>query len=99
MRTGRRAGALSPTCAALVALALSSAARAEPFDDVASVLQGRCVECHNPSGAKGGLDLTPRTGALGGGDSGPAIDARAASESLLLKRVLAGEPAAKQKRA
>lgn len=70
---------------------LCATARGEPFDDFASVLQTRCVECHNPSGAKGGLDLTTRSGALRGGDSGPAIDSRDLGESLLLKRVFAGE--------
>jgi len=37
------------------------------------VLSAKCVTCHRPGVAKGGLDLTTRQGMLRGGDSGPAL--------------------------
>ncbi|MEW4528205.1 PSD1 and planctomycete cytochrome C domain-containing protein [Maioricimonas sp. JC845] len=40
---------------------------------VAPLLESRCVECHNSEDASGGLNLQTRTGAMTGGDSGPAI--------------------------
>ncbi len=40
---------------------------------LAPLLANHCLECHNPSDRKGGLDLTSATGASTGGDSGPAI--------------------------
>jgi mono/diheme cytochrome c family protein len=58
---------------------------------VRRVLAETCVGCHNPDQKKGGLDLTRRAGAIRGGDSGPAVDAEAPAESLLLQKVDAGE--------
>jgi hypothetical protein len=57
-----------------------------------SVLLARnCLECHNGSDRKGGLDLTRRDGALSGGDSGPAIVPGSAEASLLVRRIEARE--------
>jgi mono/diheme cytochrome c family protein len=62
-----------------------------PEERVALLLARNCLECHNASDHKGGLDLTQREGALSGGDSGPAIKPGEPAESLLIERVAAGE--------
>lgn len=40
---------------------------------VEPLLQQHCTECHNPTKAKSGLDLTSLQGMLRGGDRGPAV--------------------------
>ena len=48
--------------------------------------------CHNASEQAGGLDLTTRSGALAGGDSGePAYLETSPDDSVLLQRIAAGE--------
>ena len=59
--------------------------------DAPALLAEKCLKCHNADTRKGGLDLSSRTGALGGGDSGPALEPGRAGESLLIERVAAGE--------
>ncbi len=59
--------------------------------DVAVVLARNCLECHNASDHKSGLDLTRREQALIGGDSGPAFKLADRANSLFLKRIDAGE--------
>jgi hypothetical protein len=49
-----------------------------------------CLGCHNPSEARGGLDLTRRDGLFNGGKSGPAVVAGKPRESLLIERITAG---------
>src|SRR5579872_823645 len=44
-----------------------------PDAAVAVVLARNCLECHNASDRKGGLDLTRRERSLAGGDSGAAL--------------------------
>lgn len=62
------------------------------FDrELAPLLAARCLGCHNPSERKGGLDLTSRTGALQGGESGAAVVPGNPEESLLIRRLRAGE--------
>jgi mono/diheme cytochrome c family protein len=59
-------------------------------NSVAIVLVKNCLSCHNPTEARGGLDLTHRGGLLQGGKSGPAVVAGKPRESLLVERVTAG---------
>ncbi len=59
-------------------------------DDVAVVLARNCLECHNASDRKGGLDLTRREKALIGGDSGQVLKP-GDLDSLLVKRIESGE--------
>ncbi len=67
--------------------------------DIAPILVTRCLECHNQRVASGGLILTTRQHALGGGDSGPAMAPGDAASSHLLERITSGEmPPAKQGR-
>ena len=61
-------------CSAEEPPAAEHAAAARSFDEqIAPLLARRCLECHNASDHKGGLDLTHVETALAGGDSGPAI--------------------------
>lgn len=62
-----------------------------PESNVALLLARNCLECHNSSDRKGGLDLTRRERALSGGESGPTLKPGDPGGSLLLKRVMAGE--------
>lgn len=62
------------------------------FDhDVAPILAGRCLGCHNAADRKGGLNLGERQAALAGGDNGPVLTPGNASTSVLLRRVVEGE--------
>ena len=67
----------------------SAADKSTPdFDrEIAPLLAHRCAECHNADEHKGGLDLTSKAKALAGGDSGRAIAAGNAKDSLLWQRV------------
>ena len=60
---------------ALILVSFRSAqAQAPDFEKaIAPILARSCVGCHNPSEAKGKLDLTRREGLLKGGKDGPAI--------------------------
>lgn len=58
---------------------------------IAPILIRHCINCHNTSEPRGGLDLTQRASALKGGKSGPALVPGKASKSYLLERVIAGE--------
>lgn len=57
----------------------------------AVVLARHCLECHNASDHKGGLDLTRRDSALKGGDSGAVLIPGDVSKSLMLHRVTEAE--------
>ncbi|MFZ9345081.1 MAG: c-type cytochrome domain-containing protein, partial [Opitutales bacterium] len=43
------------------------------FDEVRPVLEGRCVECHNPDKVKGKLLMTTREEMAKGGESGASL--------------------------
>ena len=65
---------------------------AEHFDrQIAPLLLRRCLDCHNATDQKGGLDLTTATTAKAGGDSGPAIESGKPDGSLLWSRIAADE--------
>ncbi|MGI8980782.1 MAG: PSD1 and planctomycete cytochrome C domain-containing protein [Pirellulaceae bacterium] len=59
--------------------------------DVLPLLLLRCTACHGRSKQEGGLDLRSRESILKGGKSGPVIVLGKPAESLLVKRVAAGE--------
>jgi hypothetical protein len=65
---------------------------AEPFDQtLAPLLAKRCLGCHNPSDANGGLDLTSSASTAKGGDSGAALTPGKPDESPLWQRIAADE--------
>src|SRR5947209_2939320 len=74
-------GCLFPT------LPLRAAESPTPFEEVAPLLQKRCLSCHSGDKPKGELSLATRNGVLEGGSSGPAVVAGDAARSLLLEKV------------
>jgi len=70
----------------------AAAEKAAHFDaQIAPLLAARCLECHNATERKGGLDLTRRETALAGGDSGPALARGEVDASYLWERIAADE--------
>jgi mono/diheme cytochrome c family protein len=57
------------------------------LDDVRPLLATRCIACHGPDKAEGGLRLDSRKAALAGGDTGPALVPGKPDESLMLLAV------------
>ena len=65
---------------------------AERFDrGIAPLLASYCLDCHSGAEPEGGLDLSQRSTALKGGESGQAIAPGALDESLLWERIDSGE--------
>ena len=63
-------------------------AAAHQFEtQIAPLLSRRCFECHDSATNEGGLDLSHKSSALRGGDTGVAIVPGQATESLLWKAV------------
>ena len=58
---------------------------------IAPLFAEHCIECHDPAVRKGGLDLSRRTEAMVGGESGKVITPGKAVDSLLWESVLANE--------
>ena len=62
------------------------------FDrQIAPLFAARCLDCHNGTEKKGGLDLSRVEAATKGGESGAVIEAGKAAESLMWQRVRDGE--------
>ncbi len=58
---------------------------------VAPILANHCLECHDSVVKEGGLDLSRKSAAFAGGESGKAIVHGKSAESLLWKRLAADE--------
>jgi len=85
----------------IIALALSSAARAQTgsgmdfFESkIRPVLVNQCYECHSKQSGKtkGGLKVDSRDALLKGGGNGPSIVAGAPDKSLLIKAITYADP-------
>jgi mono/diheme cytochrome c family protein len=61
-------------------------------EQVAPILERRCVQCHGDVAPKGNLSLTTARGVLKGGDGGPAVVPRKPQESLLLDMISGDQP-------
>jgi cytochrome c553 len=59
--------------------------------DARAVFQARCVRCHGGMEQQGGLDLRTVASRLKGGKSGPALVPGKPEESLIYKRIVAGQ--------
>ena len=59
--------------------------------DVIPIMMRRCTVCHGLRQQEAGLDLRTKASMLKGGNSGPAIVPGEPDESLLIKKVRAGE--------
>jgi hypothetical protein len=76
-------------------LAATSIARADDSlfrDQVAPVLEQRCVHCHSGATPKGSLSLATAVDVLKGGDSGPAVVPGKPDESALLEMIEGERP-------
>ena len=71
--------------------------RPSPRHDVVPIMLVRCTVCHGGRRQEGGLDLRTKAAMLKGGKSGPAIVLGKPEESLVIKRIQAGEMPPKQK--
>lgn len=90
-----RPAAPASILAALLIVALPAGAADSPkslrFEaDIQPLLQASCLRCHGEK-QRGGLDLRTLPGLLKGGESGPAIVAGKVDESLLFKKIHAGQ--------
>ncbi len=61
------------------------------YDDIIPVVLNHCTACHGLRRQEGGLDLRTHESILRGGKSGPAIIPGRPSESLLIRRIEAGD--------
>ena len=69
-----------------------SASAAVDFNrDIAPIFVKRCLECHNARQQVGGLSLATAAAFKKGGDSGVVFNSKQPAQSLLLKRLHAGE--------
>ena len=76
-------------CAFLGLAWLTPARGQENFSSrVWPLLESRCLSCHGPDKAKGGLRLDSRAALLKGGENGPAVVPGNPQKSLLLQSVL-----------
>ena len=66
-------------------------------NDVIPIMLVRCTVCHGGRRQEGGLDLRSRAAMLKGGKSGPAIALGKPEDSLIIKKIQAGEMPPKQK--
>lgn len=60
-------------------------------NDVLPIFQMRCVLCHGKRRQEGGLDLRTQAARIQGGKSGPALVPGNPDQSLLMKKIVAGE--------
>ena len=90
---------MTRTLALVAVLAAGSANAADDFFSrrVAPVLKERCLQCHGPVRARGGLSVASRADLLKGGDQGPALVPGKATGSLLLQLVSGPKPAMPRK--
>ena len=66
-------------------------------EQVAPILEQRCVSCHGSDSPKGGLSLATGRSLLKGGESGPAVVPGKPGESLLIDMVSGDAPEMPQK--
>ncbi len=82
----------------IIGSALCSA-KALNFQEVRSILESKCIECHGGKFERANLNLSTHESLLRGGEAGPAIVSGKANESLLYKKILhAEEPGMPYKR-
>jgi hypothetical protein len=87
----------APPCGIMARAGTADESRARPSDrtvtetDVIPVLLLRCTVCHGARKQESNLDLRTRSSMLKGGKSGPAIVPGKPDESLMLKKIAAGE--------
>lgn len=61
------------TCCCLSIHAADDAKKVTFVDDILPILENKCLNCHNPDEAKGGLDLSSYASMLAGGSGGDVV--------------------------
>ena len=74
-----------------IALSITQANGSSLAEQATELVARNCLECHNSSDHKGGLDLARREQALAGGDSGVVIKPEDADGSELVRKIETGE--------
>ncbi|HTN77345.1 MAG TPA: DUF1549 domain-containing protein, partial [Pirellulaceae bacterium] len=77
---------------AMVASTPCISSAAEPFEQVATILERKCVNCHNAGQHEGGLNLETAATALGGGNSGAVLEPGDPASSLLIDYISGDKP-------
>src|ERR1019366_5473202 len=84
-----------PAAAVLSVLIVFAVAAAEPAPSfekqIAPLLQSRCLKCHNPAKARGGLDLTTHDALHKGGEKGVVVVPGKSLDSVLYAKVRDGK--------
>lgn len=70
---------------------LTGASKVDFAGEIQPILHSRCAGCHSGEKPQGGFSVLTRTALLSGGVSGPALKPGASGDSLLIRRVTAGE--------
>jgi len=88
----RKTGAASLVFLGAIAWGAEAApkAAAPTTEEVLSILNRRCVECHGTAKQNARLRLDSLSGVFKGGRSGPAVVSGKSAESLLYKKVMPG---------
>ncbi|NRB45691.1 MAG: hypothetical protein HRU47_12820, partial [Verrucomicrobiales bacterium] len=77
----------------LIAVAKAADKKFNYDEHIRPIFADRCLNCHNPDKAKGGLDLTTYTAAMQGGSSGEIVSSgNPGSSRLFLSASHAEEP-------
>lgn len=76
----------------LCGLPVACAQADDRFEQVAAILERKCVNCHNGGERKGGLSLETAESLLKGGESGAVIEARNPDASLMVEYVSGDKP-------
>ena len=79
-----------PLILILTAFAAGRAAAQEPDfkKDIAPILEGSCLKCHNATKANGKLNMSTKDTFMKGGENGKIIDTAKADESKMIKALL-----------
>ena len=86
------AACLSIACLAAASLVAAPQSGGADLETAATdLIAEHCLPCHGPAQAASGLDLSTRAGALRGGTKGPALAPGDPGNSLLWRRISAGE--------
>src|SRR3954465_1891577 len=78
----------APAPAAPPTAAPVAAAKVDFTKDVQTLLETKCLECHNPSKVKGKLLMDTLANLTKGGETGPAVIPGQAEKSEIIKRIV-----------
>ena len=79
-----------PLILTITALSAGPAAAQEPdfTKDIAPILEGSCVKCHNDKKAKGKLNMATKDTFMKGGEDGKIVEPGKPDDSAMIKAIL-----------